>query len=294
MNFMRFRILYFLLSLLVLVPGVYSLARWGLRPSIDFRGGSVLTVVVPREVSDQQLAHLVQKAVGEEPAIVDIEGKSQQREIRLSAISLSGKEKILQTLRERLGSVREIQFASLGPALGKELLIKTITGLILATLGILFYISLRFRERSFGSCAVLAMLHDSLVLLGVFSLLGHFSHVEVGSLFVTALLTVLSFSVHDTVVVYDRIRELRRYYPKLDFTALANLAVTQTLTRSLNNSMTIILVLTALFLLGGPTIHWFSFALLVGMVSGTYSSIFTAVPLLVVWKKWRKQPAGDK
>lgn len=293
MNFMRWRVFYFLLSLLVLVPGLYSLARWGLRPSIDFRGGSVLTVKVANNVKDQELMRLVQQVTGEEPEIIDIKG-SRQREIRMAPISLAKKEKIMQVLRTKLGQVEETHFASLGPALGRELLIKTITGLILATLGILLYISLRFREKSFGVCAVLAMLHDSLVLLGVFSLLGHFYQVEVSSLFVTALLTVLSFSVHDTVVVYDRIRELRHRHPELDFLTLADVAVTQTLTRSLNNSTTIILVLLALFLLGGPTIHWFSFALLVGMISGTYSSIFTAVPLLVVWKTWRKRPAGGK
>ncbi len=290
---MRWRVFYFLLSLLVLVPGLYSLARWGLRPSIDFRGGSVLTVKVANNVKDQELMRLVQQVTGEEPEIIDIKG-SRQREIRMAPISLAKKEKIMQVLRTKLGQVEETHFASLGPALGRELLIKTITGLILATLGILLYISLRFREKSFGVCAVLAMLHDSLVLLGVFSLLGHFYQVEVSSLFVTALLTVLSFSVHDTVVVYDRIRELRHRHPELDFLTLADVAVTQTLTRSLNNSTTIILVLLALFLLGGPTIHWFSFALLVGMISGTYSSIFTAVPLLVVWKTWRKRPAGGK
>ncbi len=282
MNFMRFKWLYFTISLLVVLPGLWGLVRWGLRPSIDFRGGSVLEIKLKQAVPSDEIASLI--ADEEKNVEVFQFGHQPRYEIRLPPLSLVQKQKILQRLQKKFPGFSEIRFASLGPALGKELLIKTITGLLLATIGILVYIWLRFRESSFGFCAVLAMLHDSLVVLGTFSLLGHYLGVEVGSLFVTALLTVLSFSVHDTVVVYDRIRELRRKFPNLPFVDLANAAVTQTLTRSLNNSTTIILVLLALFLLGGRTIHWFSFALLLGMISGTYSSIFTAVPLLVVWK----------
>ncbi len=280
---MRFKWLYFLISLLVMVPGLFSLARWGLRPSIDFRGGSVLEIAISSKVKDKQLVTAVAKVVGGEPEVLRL-GQGNRIQLRLRPISLAEKARLMKDLRHEFGQIKEIRFASLGPALGRELLVKTITSLVIAILGILFYISLRFKEKSFGICAILAVLHDSLVVLGVFSLLGHFGSVEVGSLFVTALLTILSFSVHDTVVVYDRIRELRHLHPRLPFEDLANLAVTETLTRSLNNSTTIILVLLALFLLGGTTIHWFSFALLLGMISGTYSSIFTAVPLLVVWK----------
>ena len=147
----------------------------------------------------------------------------------------------------------------------------------------------RFKSVKFGVCAVLAMLHDTLVLLGSFSLLGHFLGVEVDTLFVTAVLTILSFSVHDTIVVYDRIRESLKLHRQADFTHTVNSAVTTTLTRSVNNSMTIIFMLLSLFLLGGPTIHWFILALLIGTISGTYSSTFTAAPLLVVWENLQKK-----
>ena len=135
----------------------------------------------------------------------------------------------------------------------------------------------------YGVCAVLAMFHDMLVLIGTFSLLGYLLHVEVDVLFVTAVLTILSFSVHDTIVVYDRIRELRRKERGLTYVEMIDTAVTETLSRSLNNSLTIIFMLLALWLLGGETIRWFVFALLIGTITGTYSSTFTAAPLLVIW-----------
>ncbi|MGB9613597.1 MAG: protein translocase subunit SecF, partial [Candidatus Margulisiibacteriota bacterium] len=154
---------------------------------------------------------------------------------------------------------------------------------------ILLYVAWRFKDKKFGICAILAMFHDSLVLLGSFSLLGHFFGVEVDTLFVTAMLTILSFSVHDTVVVYDRIRESQKNLPHLPFEQLVNKAVTETLVRSLNNSLTIIFMLVALFLLGGETIRWFVAALLIGTISGTYSSPFTAAPLLVIWEQLKSK-----
>ena len=141
----------------------------------------------------------------------------------------------------------------------------------------------------FGVSAILAMLHDTIILLGTFALLGHFVAVEVDILFVTAMLTILSFSVHDTIVVYDRIRETSKRSSGLPMIDIANRAVTETMVRSLNNSLTIIFMLVALFLMGGVTIKWFVFALLVGTITGTYSSPFVAVPLVVTWEELRKK-----
>jgi len=191
---------------------------------------------------------------------------------------------IKTTLGERFNKTpEEIRFETVGPILGKELLIKTIVAIILAAGFILGYVAWRFKNAKFGVCAILAMFHDTLVMLGLFSILGHFFGAEVDTLFVTAMLTVLSFSVHDTVVVYDRIRESQKLLPTTPFESLINKAVTETLSRSLNNSLTIIFMLLALLLLGGVTIKWFVAALLIGTVSGTYSSTFNAAPLLVVW-----------
>jgi len=188
----------------------------------------------------------------------------------------------------------ELRFETVGPTLGKELIQKTILAIILATSFILLYVWRQFKEPMFGICAILAMFHDSLVLLGVFSLLGHFRGVEIDTLYVTAVLTILSFSVHDTIVVYDRIRESQKQYYKIPFVDLVNKAVTETLSRSINNSMTIIFMLIALYLLGGETIKWFVFALLIGTISGTYSSTFTAAPLLVVWNEIKNKRRKNK
>ena len=219
----------------------------------------------------------------------------------IASIQLSGEKRVLLRTkpisREDVSSIigslakevdekpAELRFETVGPTLGKELISKTIFGILIASCFILLYVWKQFKNPMFGICAILAMFHDSLVLLGIFSLLGHFAGVEIDALYVTAVLTILSFSVHDTVVVYDRIRESQKRFIGGPFIDLADKAVTETLPRSINNSMTIIFMLLALYLLGGETMKWFTFALLIGTISGTYSSTFVAAPLLVLWNE---------
>ncbi len=282
MNFIRFKWLYFALSALALIPGIYSLLVWGLKPSIDFTGGSLLELKFKQEVKGEDIKSIL----GEK----DIEFYSIQSSgentyfFRMKPIDKNKSDEIQEALSEKFGKVEEVRFETVGPTLGKELLNKTLVAIIFAAGFILFYVAVRFGETKYGVCAILAMFHDSFILLGAFSLLGHFKGVEIGALFVTAVLTTLSLSVHDTVVIYDQIRESLRRQPKASFFDLANQAIERTLVRSLNNSLTIIFVLLALWLLGGETIKWFVFALLMGTVAGTYSSTFIAVPLLVVWE----------
>ncbi len=171
---------------------------------------------------------------------------------------------------------------------------KTLIAVALATVFILAYIAYQFKDKMYGICAVLAMFHDTLILLGSFSLLGKFFGVEVDTLFVTAVLTTLSFSVHDTVVTYDSIRNAARKKSRAKFLELINTAINQTLIRNLNNSLTIIFMLVALVLLGGQTIRWFVVALLIGTIAGTYSSTFIATPLLLVWKDLEERLARRK
>ena len=168
------------------------------------------------------------------------------------------------------------------PQSDRILVKKTFYAMIISAVLILLWVAIQFKSFKFGVSAVLAMFHDSLVLIGSFALLGHFFGAEVDFLFVTAALTILSFSVHDTIVVYDRIRESQKKVGGRLYD-LANKAVTETMVRSLNNSFTIIFMLVALLLLGGETIKWFAAALLIGTISGTYSSPFVAVPILVTW-----------
>ncbi|HUW21835.1 MAG TPA: protein translocase subunit SecF [Candidatus Bathyarchaeia archaeon] len=284
MNFMRFKWLYFVISALFLIPGIYSLVRWGFKPSIDFAGGALLEYRAEKKLDLGMIEDILKEVnfnyvslqeSGEKNFLIKSEtvGREKASEI---------KEKIAVKLETTL---TEIRFETVGPTLGRELLAKTLVAVILASITILAFVGWRFRDKKFGVCAILAMFHDTLILLGSFSLLGHFFGVEIDTLFVTAVLTILSFSVHDTVVVYDRIRESQKLFPKARFEELADKAVTETLVRSLNNSFTIIFMLVALLLMGGATVKWFVIALLIGTVAGTYSSTFTAVPLLVIWEK---------
>ncbi len=281
---MKYWWLYFTISLSVIIPGVFSLIRFGLRPSIDFTGGSNIVWSAP-QASEQGLR------LAASESHVTLRGITNKNGVWTLATEPIDKDvyQAFKTKVSSLTSVVEQQFDTVGPALGAELITKTIYGILLGASLILLYIAYRFKNYKFGVSAILAMFHDSLVVLGVFSLLGHFQGVEVDTLFVTALLTVLSFSVHDTIVVYDRIRELNKKHAYLDFEEIVNRACVETMGRSLNNSLTIIFMLLAMYLLGGETTRWFIFALLIGTVSGTYSSTFTAAPILILWDKLSKK-----
>lgn len=289
MNIMKYRWLFFTISLCVLIPGFISLAVNGLRPSIDFTGGSVLEVSLP-QTNGQLDAAVVQAE------LKDLFEVNTVQQTGTQSWSLKGKEltseqqqAVVAKLSQNYGAAQVLRFESVGPVLGKELLGKALTAAILVAIMITIYVARQFSELKYGVSAILAMIHDSLILLGVFSLLGAWKQVEVDVLFVTALLTTLSFSVHDTIVVFDRIREMRREHARTPYATLLSAAVLQTLSRSLNNSFTIIIMLLSLVVLGGESIRWFAFALLIGAITGTYSSTFTAVPLLLAWddvKAW--------
>jgi len=281
-RFLKFNWLYFLISGFLLLLSVFSLFKWGLLLSVDFKGGNLWEISFEEEVSQEEWGSYTQ----EKEEITEVNRLSNGSWLIKSAhTDLETKNSWETEIEEKFGGFKELRFESLAPSLGKDLLTKTLISIGLAVLGILFYISIRFKNRSFGICAILAMLHDSVILLGSFSLLGHFQGLEIDSLFVTAFLTILAFSVHDTVVVFDGIREISKNHSKVSFEEVANAAIAQTLVRSINNSMTIIFVLLALFLLGGQSTKDFSLALLIGTVLGTYSSTFVAVPLLLVWSR---------
>ena len=275
--------IYFLISALIIIPGIYSLARYGLKLSIEFTGGTRLTLV---SVSSPQ--NVITDAFKDYSPIVESADKTSIT-LKTKNISQETTDKIIDTLKKTDKNISLDEFETIGPALGQETIKKTINALLIASILLLSYISFAFKKIKYGLCAILAMFHDTAVLIGSFSLMGHFLNVEVDLLFVTAVLTILSFSVHDTIVVYDRIRELSHKNKNTDYVDLINQAVTETMSRSLNNSLTIIFMLLAMFLIGGETTRYFSLALLIGTVTGTYSSTFTAAPLLVVWDKLSKK-----
>ncbi len=284
-NFMKYKWIYFGISFLVLIPGAFSLIRYGLRLSIDFTGGTLL------EISNVQYP------------ISNIQDIAKKQDLELSSVQASQDDTYLlrfkkldkdqnEKFKSALGKdVIEKRYESVGPIVGAEMTKKALLAVVLASLAIITYIAWSFRQVpkpysswKFGLAAVAALLHDVLVVVGIFSLL----KVEIDALFVTAVLTVIGFSVHDTIVVFDRVREnLPKMYNK-PFSEIVDFSLTETLVRSLNTSLTVILTLTALLLFGGETIRWFVVALLVGIVSGTYSSIFNAAPLLVLWETKKK------
>lgn len=262
-NWMKYRFIYFAISGIFLTAGIFSLFKWGLNLGIDFTGGVVTEYQLPNS-----------------------EIKSEKYAIKSDEETT----KIRENIKNQ--NAKELKFEVVGPSIGPELIKKTLYALGISATLILFWVAIQFKSIKFGVSATLATLHDSLILVGGFSLLGHFMHVEIDFLFVTAVLTILSFSVHDTIVVYDRIREKsKKYDPTLgsDVTKIANSALTETMVRSLNNSFTIIFMLLALVLMGGDSVKWFAVALLIGTISGTYSSPFVAVPILVTWEEIEKK-----
>lgn len=280
---MKFRPLFLFISLTLIIASIFSISRWGFKTSIDFAGGTVWEFSLNQEDIPKVESIFDQNNI----PLSSISYSDQKYTLKFANIDQNQKEKLEQSLIELDPNYSQLRFETLGPSLGKELLKKTIYAIILSSLTLLIFIGRRFKDFSFGASAVLAMFHDAFILIGSFSIFGHFFGAELDALFVTAILTTLSASVHDTVVIFDRIRELKRINFRLDWVSLANQAVTETLTRSINNSMTIIFMLTALVVLGGDTTRWFATALLVGVIAGTYSSTGVAIPL-VLWFKTKK------
>ncbi|MBI2984485.1 MAG: protein translocase subunit SecF [Candidatus Kerfeldbacteria bacterium] len=288
----------FILSLLILVPGLVALVRFGLKLGIDFTGGTRMVVAfsgdrpsgtsVIATVSDLDLGQVTTQTAGQKEMV-----------LRLSSISNDQRQRLLERLQEKFPGAMEASFDSIGPTIGAELLRKAYLALGLVLLAIVVYVSWAFRRVNvgpvpasvYGLSAIVALAHDVLVVVGIFAILGHYRGAEIDSLFVTAVLTVLGFSVHDTIVVFDRIRERLLIGGESTFEDTVNVSLNQTLTRSLNTSLTTLFVLVALYLFGGETIKYFVLALIIGIVSGTYSSIFVASPLLVVYEGWKRRRA---
>jgi len=293
-NIVRRRYLFFALSALVIVPGLVGLFLWGLPLAIDFTGGTLLeirfeagTPPLPSEV----VAFLEGRGVGD--PTVQTAGTIDLI-IRSRPIEESTRLTLLADLQAQFGGpLTVLRDERVGPSIGAEVAQRAAGAVGLAVVGILAYITYAFRGVThafrYGVAAIVAMLHDVAVVVSVESLLGHFLGWEVDSLFLTALLTVIGFSVHDTIVVFDRIRENQRLHRRLPYEILVNHSIVQTLARSINTQLTVLLTLLALLLFGGVTTRHFVTILLIGVFSGTYSSIFNAAPILVVWenREWR-------
>ena len=282
---------YFAFSTLILIPGLVSLAVYKLNLGIDFVGGTLIEIRFEKAASKQGLESAIEET-GVEVSTVQTTDQNTFL-IRTKPLDEEQHKKLIEAVGNKFGLLNELRRETVGPTIGAELLRKAIMALVLASVAIVFYVAWAFRKVpkpasswQFGISAIVALLHDVFVVVGVFSILGHFFAVEVDALLVTALLTIIGFSVHDTIVVFDRIREnlLRETYTS--FADTVNHSIMQTLARSLNTSLTVVFVLLAVLLFGGSSIRWFTVALLIGVISGTYSSIFNASQVLVAWQEW--------
>lgn len=286
-RFSKYIWLYFILSGLVIIPGLFSLVRFGLKQAVDFTGGTLLEVTLGKALASESIE---QVALSEGLTISSIQHSGEATYLlRFKPEKAESILKFQSALASASGNLKISRTETVGPILGKELLTKAVGAAVVAIIAILLYIAYAFKNIRFGVAAIIALIHDLLVVLGSFSLLGHFMGVEVDTLFVTAFLTTMSFSVHDTIVVFDRIREYKRRDDKTPFDELCDRALTETMGRSLTNSLTIILMLLALVLMGGSTVKWFMVALLIGTTSGAYSSPFIATPVLILWERWKRK-----
>lgn len=281
--------IWFIISGLFVGASILALLIWGLKPGIDFTGGSLVEFEfleraenssIRETLKDMDLGNLDIAAAGEKNAI-----------LRFKEVSEDQHQEIIKKMQEKYQGIKETSFESIGPVIGAELKRKSISALIIVSIAIVLYIAWAFRKVSepvaswkYGVAAVIALIHDVSIVAGVFAIMGKFWGVEIGVPFIAALLTILGYSVNDTIVVFDRTRE-NLTSDNSDYEEVVNRSVNETIARSLNTSITTFIALLAVFLFGGETTKMFMLALMIGCVVGTYSSIFIASPIVVVWEK---------
>jgi preprotein translocase subunit SecF len=293
LNIIGRRNVFFAVSLLIIIPGIISMVSRGFLLGIDFAGGTEFTVTFANNPSVAQVENAV-AAQNINGSVIQTGGSGYI--IRAAPLTPALQKVVEDDLTRSVGPMTVQQVLEVGPTIAGETIEFALLAVVLASVAILFLLAIRFRNVpggwragfQFGGSALAALLHDVFLLTGIFSIMGKvlgFRIGEIDSLFVTAVLTVVGFSVHDTIVVFDRVRENLRVSQRLSFEQVVNLSIMQTAARSIITSFTVVLVLAAILIAGGATLKGFALALLIGIVSGTYSSIFNAAPLLVVWRR---------
>ena len=290
-NFLRYRKIYFIFSGFLILGSLICLFVFGLNLGIEFTGGGILEVEykadrpsnqeIREKLTGLDLGEIYTQPTGEKGAI-----------FRMKDID----ENTHQELLLRLGEVEELRFETIGPVIGRELRETTQIVIMVSLLAIVFYIALAFRRISrpvaswqYGIASLIALFHDVLIPVGIFSILGKFYGVQITIPIIAALLAVLGYSINNTVVVFDRIRENLLKGAGVTYEETVNKSLNQTITRSINTSLTTLFVLIAIFLFGGETLKYFALALILGISFGTYSSVFLTTPILVGWLRWRQQ-----
>lgn len=294
-DFVGKRYWFFLISALIIIPGIISLALFGLEPGIDFKSGTSMLLSFNTTIEEANLRSTLSN-LGYSEAIVQRTGEGDFI-VRLATVTIINDQTENQNLISGLNTslnttTTQRDLFGISPSIASQTGRNAVIAVIVASVGILLYITFAFRKMPkplrWGTCAVIALVHDVLVVVGIFSILGWAAGVEIDALFITGMLTVVGYSVHDTIVVFDRIRENLSRGGGGSFENVVNSSILQTMTRSLNTSLTVLFVLLALFVLGGSTIHYFTLVLIIGVITGTYSSICNASQLLIVWenKEW--------
>ena len=287
---------YFLLSGVLIVPGIIFLALGGLKPGIEFKGGTLLDVTFAGNPPTVSEVHDVMTAIGRPEAVVQAAegGRIEIRTLEMKPDVPDGSQPSIasttKALQDRFGPATKVDASVVSPSFSGELIQNAVKSIAFASLLIVLLIAFAFRNFGwaafrYGIAAIIALLHDAAIVLGVFAILGFFFNIEVDSLFVTAVLTIIGFSVHDTIVVFDRIRENLRLNSGESLNPVINFSIMQTLARSVITSLTVVFTLLALFLFGGFSMRNFALALLVGIISGTYSSIFNASQIVSLWQE---------
>lgn len=286
MNIIKYKYIFLIISGTLVLASIASIFVFGFRQGIDFVGGTLWQIKTLATKDDLRLLL--------PPAVISAQPATESFIIRLNEFSESERQHTLNVLKEKFGEAEELRFESIGPSIGGELREKSVRAFIFVLISISLYIAFAFRKVSkpvsswkYGLITLVTLFHDALIPLGVFSALGYFANVEIDSTFVVAILVVLGFSVHDTIVVFDRIREKIRLQKSAnyDFDELVNRGINETIARSINTSLTLVLVLIAMFLFGAASLQYFILVILIGAVVGTYSSIFVASPLLTLWRR---------
>ncbi len=296
MNIIKHKNIYLGISLALVVASLAGIIAFGLREGIDFQGGTLWQMRVPQSVEDEALTAFFLEKFGQNISLTR-EISSGSVSVRLGTISEVEHQEYLLAIKERFGEVSELAFQSIGPSIGKELKNKAMRAFVFAIIGISLYIAYAFRKVSkpvnswkFGVVALVTLFHDAIIPLGMLSFLGYYKGVEIDTSLIVSLLVIVGFSVHDTIVVFDRIREnLLAERGRRDFGEVVDASINQTFARSINTSMTLFLMLVALYVAGPPSLHYFVLTILVGTLAGAYSSIFVASPLLVVWERFSRK-----
>ncbi len=278
---------FFLGSAIALAVAVLSLVAFGLRPGIDFTGGTAMTLRFEPQVEQSALREVVMQ-YGAADTI--IQGSGDDYIVRMQLLSVEEREELVNALEAQLGSALTVlDYSTVSPAIATETARQAGLALLFASIAMLLYIAWSFRRMpspfKWGACAIAGLIHNILIVAGLFALLGRFQGVEIDALFITGLLTIVGYTINNTVVVFDRIRENRAKGISPDLGITVNCSLVETLVRSVNTSLTTLCVILALLLFGGATIHYFILVLFVGLLIGTYSSLFIAGPLLVTWER---------